>query len=91
MPRVLWIIILAYLLPASYPQKKNPQFSVEVNLVSLDVEVLNPQGRAINDLRQNDAIRDKLRNSHASTLQLFTDSIVAKRLADHETSFEIRD
>ena len=53
---ILFIAILALLLPHTYSQKKNPQFRVEVNVVSLDVEVLDPQGRAINDLHQRDFV-----------------------------------
>jgi VWFA-related protein len=41
------------LLPYSYSQK-NPPIKVEVNVVSLDVTVLNPQGQAIDDLKQSD-------------------------------------
>jgi hypothetical protein len=55
-PHVVAIAILALLLPHSYSQKKNPQFSVEVNVVSLDVEVLDPRGRAIQDLHQSDFV-----------------------------------
>jgi hypothetical protein len=57
MTHALSITLLALLLPASYPQKKSkPHFNVEVNVVSLDVEVLDPQGRAIHDLHQSDFV-----------------------------------
>ncbi len=35
-------------------QKEPPKFNVRVNLVSVDVEVLDPKGTPITDLRQND-------------------------------------
>jgi VWFA-related protein len=62
----LWMGRIACLLtvvPSSTPalaieiqqaQEKQPQFSVRVNLVSLDVEVLNQQGEPVPDLKRSD-------------------------------------
>jgi VWFA-related protein len=50
------IVAIACLLQPAYPQKEKPQFKVQVNLVSLDVEVLDQQGRPIDKLDQNDFV-----------------------------------
>jgi hypothetical protein len=55
MPKVIsFIIALAFLFPNSYPKKRESQFTVQVKVVSLDVEVLDSQGREIMDLDQKD-------------------------------------
>jgi hypothetical protein len=53
---VLSIVALTCLHQPAYPQKQKPQFRVQVNLVSLDVEVLDPTGKPIDNLDQNDFI-----------------------------------
>ncbi len=45
-------IVLASLLLTALPQQQKPQFKVQVNVVSLDVEVLDPQGKPIDNLDQ---------------------------------------
>lgn len=54
MSGVLAIVAIACLLQPAYSQKEKPQFKVQVNLVSLDVEVLDQQGKAIDKLDQID-------------------------------------
>jgi hypothetical protein len=56
MSGVLAIVAIACLLQPAYPQKQKPQFRVQVNLVSLDVEVLDQQGKPIDKLEQNDFV-----------------------------------
>ena len=50
---VIPIVALACLLEPAYSQKQKP-FRVHVNLVSLDVEVLDEQGKPVDNLDQND-------------------------------------
>jgi hypothetical protein len=53
---VLAILAFACLLRPAYPQKQKPQFRVQVNLVSLDVEVLDQQGKPVDKLDRNDLV-----------------------------------
>jgi len=57
--RMLSILALAALpctpQPA-YPQKQKPQYKVQVNLVSLDMEVLDRQGKPVDNLDRNDFV-----------------------------------
>jgi VWFA-related protein len=56
MSGVLAFVAIACLLQPAYPQKQKPQFKVQVNLVSLDVEVLDQQGQPVDKLDQNDFV-----------------------------------
>jgi hypothetical protein len=56
MSGVLAIVAIGCLLQPAYPQKEKPQFKVQVDLVSLDVEVLDQQGKPIDKLDQNDFV-----------------------------------
>jgi hypothetical protein len=49
-------VVLAGLLLPAYPQKQKPHFKVQVNLVSLDVEVLDRRGKPIDSLKQSDFV-----------------------------------
>jgi len=51
---ILLSLLLICLHQSAYPQKQKPQFKVEVKLVSLDVEVLDRQGKPIDTLDQDD-------------------------------------
>lgn len=51
---VLLIVALACLYRPAYSQKRKPQFRVQVNLVSLDVEVLDSKGKPVDNLDRND-------------------------------------
>ena len=53
---ILSIILFVLPLSVADPQENNTKFNVEVNVVSLDVEVLDPQGHAITDLHPSDFV-----------------------------------
>jgi hypothetical protein len=55
MRRVAVILMLVCLLPTSYADKqKRPQYRVEVNIVSIDLDVLDPEGQPVENLEQKD-------------------------------------
>jgi hypothetical protein len=54
LPAILLLAVLACSFQASHAQKQNPQFKVQVNLVSIDMEVLDRQGQPIDGLKQSD-------------------------------------
>jgi hypothetical protein len=57
MHRIAVILTLACLLQTSYAEKrKPPQYKVQVNIVSIDLDVFDPQGRPVDNLEQNDFV-----------------------------------
>ncbi len=54
--RLAPIAVLALFLNLSYAQKQKPEFKIQVNLVSIDVEVLDQDGKPVEDLKQNDFV-----------------------------------
>ena len=51
--RMVSILAVACLAQPAFPQKEKPQFKVQVNLISLDVEVLDRHGTPVDNLDQN--------------------------------------
>lgn len=57
MRQITVILTLACLLQTSYADKqKPPQYKVQVNVVSIDLEVLDPHGKPIDNLEQKDFV-----------------------------------
>jgi hypothetical protein len=57
MRRIAVILTLACLLQTSYADKqKPPQYKVQVNVVSIDLDVFDPQGKPVDNLAQRDFV-----------------------------------
>jgi hypothetical protein len=55
MRRIAIILTLACLLQNSHAEKqKAPQYKIDVNVVSIDIDVLDPQGKPVDNLDQKD-------------------------------------
>jgi hypothetical protein len=52
----LLVVVFASLPHSSYAQKQKPDFKIQVNVVSIDVEVVDRQGKPVIDLAQNDFV-----------------------------------